>query len=229
VQYSVISGSCAVTGSLVHIIGAGSCVIAADQPGDSNFLAAKQIQRPFTISKGAQTITFNAIPNVVYGSPDVAPGATASSGLAVSYAVTGPCTVLGSVIHPTGVGTCHITASQAGNANWKAAASKAKTLVVSKADTTTVLVVGSPTVHGGTVSLDATVSGPGGPVNVGTVQFLSSPTAVVGTASVVGGVAHFVLTLPASPGTLRLHAVYVPATNGNWAKSTSAVVVVTVT
>ena len=41
-----------------------------------------------TIAKAAQSIHFPAIPAVVYGSPDVNPGATSTSGLPVTYIIT---------------------------------------------------------------------------------------------------------------------------------------------
>ena len=47
--------------------------------------------------------------------------ATASSGLAVSFAASGSCTVTTATVHLTGAGACTVTASQAGNANYNAA------------------------------------------------------------------------------------------------------------
>ena len=54
-----------------------------------------------------------------YGDPDFDVSATASSGLAVSFGASGSCTVSGQTVHLTGAGTCTITASQAGNANYQ--------------------------------------------------------------------------------------------------------------
>jgi len=63
-----------------------------------------------------------ALADKAYGNADFTVGATASSGLAVSFAASGNCTVLGTTVHLTGNGSCTITASQAGNANYTAAA-----------------------------------------------------------------------------------------------------------
>ena len=79
--------------------------------------------RTFNVTKLANTITFPALPNTPFTSPPPTPAATASSGLPVSYAstTTGVCTIAGSTISFVSAGTCSITASQAGNANYAAA------------------------------------------------------------------------------------------------------------
>jgi sugar lactone lactonase YvrE len=71
-----------------------------------------------------QTITFPALPDVTWnGTPQtVALNATASSGLPVSYAVTGPATIAGSSLTVNGVGTIQVTATQAGNGGYLPAA-----------------------------------------------------------------------------------------------------------
>ena len=61
-----------------------------------------------------QTITFPELADKTLGDGDFGLAATASSGYPVSYAAAGACTVSGATVHITGVGTCTITASQAG-------------------------------------------------------------------------------------------------------------------
>ena len=68
-----------------------------------------------TVGKADQTITFGALENRVLGDPDFSVNATASSGLGVSFAATGQCTLTGNTVHVTGAGSCTITASQAGD------------------------------------------------------------------------------------------------------------------
>src|SRR5205085_7777352 len=116
------SGNCSVTGSTVHITGAGSCTITASQAGDSNYNAAADVPQPFSIAKASQTITFAALPGKTFGDPDFSVGATASSSLAVTFGASGNCTVTGSTVHLTGAGSCTITASQAGDSNFNPAA-----------------------------------------------------------------------------------------------------------
>jgi hypothetical protein len=70
---------------------------------------------------GSQTMTFNPLSNVIYGSGPIMLTATASSSLPVSYAVTGPASVAGSLLTITGTGPVSVTASQSGNASYSAA------------------------------------------------------------------------------------------------------------
>lgn len=75
-----------------------------------------------TISGGvAQTITFSPLANLTYGVGPIPLTAAASSGLAVTYTVTGPATVSGSTLTITGAGTVKVTAVQAGNIDYAAA------------------------------------------------------------------------------------------------------------
>jgi hypothetical protein len=71
--------------------------------------------------KGNQTITFGALANKTFGDADFAVSATAGSGLPVSFAPSGQCTMTGNTVHLTGSGSCTITASQAGNSNFNPA------------------------------------------------------------------------------------------------------------
>lgn len=87
---------------------------------------------------GDQTITFNPIVQKVMGDADFAPPATASSGLALTYASsdTTIASVVNGNIHIKAAGTAVITASQAGNTSYKAATSMNQTLtIVKKAQT----------------------------------------------------------------------------------------------
>src|SRR5262249_8887279 len=119
VSFSAL-GNCTVTGTSVHITGAGSCTITASQAGHANFNPATDVPQSFSIAKANQTITFGPLAGKTFGDPDFTVGATASSGLTVSFSALGNCTVTGTTVHITGAGSCTITASQAGNANFNA-------------------------------------------------------------------------------------------------------------
>jgi hypothetical protein len=82
---------------------------------------------------GDQSITFNALPSKIEGDADFNPGATASSGLTVSYTSSNStvATIVSGLIHIVGAGTSVITASQAGNELFNAAPSVNQTLTVS--------------------------------------------------------------------------------------------------
>lgn len=68
-----------------------------------------------------QSITFGALPGVTYGAAPITLVASASSGLAVSYSVTGPASINGSVLKITGAGLIAVTATQTGNNTYAAA------------------------------------------------------------------------------------------------------------
>ena len=138
VSYSV-AGNCTLVAGSVHITGAGSCTVTASQAGlDAYDIAANapvpyypaaDVSRTFAIAKASQTIDFAPIPDKTFGvdDGDFAVSATASSGLPVSFAAAGPCSVSGVTVHITDVGDCTITASQAGNENYNAAPSVSRT------------------------------------------------------------------------------------------------------
>jgi hypothetical protein len=68
----------------------------------------------------AQTISFSALSTMAFGAAPFTVSATASSGLTVSFTsgTTAVCTVSGNAVTLVGVGSCEITASQAGSANF---------------------------------------------------------------------------------------------------------------
>jgi hypothetical protein len=84
------------------------------------------------ITQGSQTITFGVLANQTVGVADYAPGATASSGLTVTYTSsnTAVATIVGGLIHVVGAGTTTITASQAGNATYLAASDVNRALII---------------------------------------------------------------------------------------------------
>ena len=91
-----------------------------------------------------QTISFNQLANKIFGDPPFTVSATASSGLPVSFAANGLCTVQGAVVTLTGAGSCTITASQAGDANFNPAPEVPRTFSIARADTTTTIITDTP-------------------------------------------------------------------------------------
>jgi hypothetical protein len=71
----------------------------------------------------AQTIAFGPLSNQVYGTAPFMAAATASSGLAVSFASTTPsvCSVSSATVTLLAVGSCTVEATQAGSALYSAA------------------------------------------------------------------------------------------------------------
>ena len=82
-----------------------------------------------------QSVTFDPLPAKTFGDSVFSADATASSGLAVSYASSNPAVanVSGVTVTIVGAGTATITASQAGNGTYAAATEVQQTLVVGRA------------------------------------------------------------------------------------------------
>ncbi len=131
---STTTGVCTIAGSTISFVSAGTCSITASQAGNANYAAATPVTQSFSVTPGVNAITFPALPNTPFTSPPPAPAATASSGLPVSYSstTTGVCTIAGSTISFVSAGTCSITASQAGNANYAAATPVTQSFSVTK-------------------------------------------------------------------------------------------------
>jgi alpha-tubulin suppressor-like RCC1 family protein len=75
---------------------------------------------PVAVARTAQTITFPAVPSHTLGDPDIAPGASASSGLAVTYTTRTPavCTIVSAHVHLVAAGECSVAAEQGGSAEF---------------------------------------------------------------------------------------------------------------
>ena len=124
-------------GAALGFSGPGTCLLNANQAGNANYAAAPQVQQSITIaSTTTQTITFNRPADVTFGASPVGLGATASSGLAVSYSssTASVCTISGTSAQIVGAGTCTVTASQAGNGSYAAATPVPQSFNVAKAN-----------------------------------------------------------------------------------------------
>ncbi|HLY16683.1 MAG TPA: FG-GAP-like repeat-containing protein [Bryobacteraceae bacterium] len=129
---------CTVSGATVTLVAAGTCTIQAAQAGNANYTAATPVNNSFQVNQASQTINFAGLSNQPFGSAPFAVSATATSGLQVSFASTTPavCTVSGATVTLVAAGTCTIQASQAGNANYTAAAPVSQGFQVSQASQT---------------------------------------------------------------------------------------------
>ena len=166
-------GVCTVSGSSVSLVGVGTCVVDANQSGNGSYLAAPPVQQSFAVGRNAQTISFSSSPPgsaVVGGTYGIA--ATATSGLAVSFAVTpssaGVCTVAGSTVSLVGAGTCTVNADQGGNATYQPAVQVQQSFSVS-----------TPSLS--VQSINFTSAAPAG-ANVGGAPYVVSATASSGLA-----------------------------------------------
>jgi hypothetical protein len=159
------SANCSISGDVVTINAAGSCVIDANQPGNANWNPAPQVQAVATFTPTPQTITFTstAPTNAVIGST-YTPTATASSGLPVTLTVdsssSAVCSLSGGVVTFDTPGNCVIDANQAGSSTYAPAAQVQQKVTVVKANQTITVTSTAPTsaVVGGTYTPTATAS-----------------------------------------------------------------------
>jgi hypothetical protein len=185
------AGACTVAGATVSLTGAGTCVVDANQAGDTNYSAASEVQQAFSIEAasgsgppppGSQVIAFTSI---VPSSPGVGGTYTISatgggSGNPVTFSIdttstAGACTVAGATVSLTGAGTCVVDANQAGDTNYSAASEVQQAFSIEAASGSgppppgsqviafTSIVPSSPGV-GGTYTISATGGGSGNPV-----------------------------------------------------------------
>lgn len=136
VTYSVVSGPATVSGNQVTMTGPGTIQIAADQAGNASYGRAPRVTQTF-IATSAQTITFPPIADQVYPVTPFDVNATASSGLPITYTISGPATMLRNRVTVTGPGTVKISADQAGNATYSRAPHVSRFFNVARAQTIT--------------------------------------------------------------------------------------------
>ena len=132
---STTASVCTVAGATMKLLTTGTCTIQAAQAGNTNYAAATPVTQSFIVTPEAQTITFGALTNQAFGTAPFTVSATASSGLAVSFASTTPsiCTLASATVTLLAVGTCAVEASQAGNSTDAAATPVDQSFTVTQA------------------------------------------------------------------------------------------------
>lgn len=116
ITYTVVSGNATLAGNQLTLRDTNPVVVRASQAGDATYNAATSVDVVFTAGKAAQAITFAALTDMTVGAAPVALTATTSSGLPISYTVTGPARIDGNTLTLTGEpGTVTVRATQAGN------------------------------------------------------------------------------------------------------------------
>jgi hypothetical protein len=124
---------CTVTGSSLTTLAAGTCTITATQNGNTDYAPAPAVARSIKVHAGTkpQRIAFTQPAGIVAGSRVVL-SASATSRLPVSFR-SDPrqvCTVSGTTVTAVVAGMCTITASQGGNATFRAAPDVAHSLEI---------------------------------------------------------------------------------------------------
>jgi FG-GAP-like repeat len=159
VQYAAAPASvCKVSNGVISLVGPGLCTITASQPGNVNYLPAPAVpSQSLTVQILSQNITFDSIPNQILGISPFEIAVQVNSPLPLGIASTTPlvCRTASGLVMLLSAGTCSLTASQAGNAGYTAAAPVTRSFVVSQANPSLPFTqaAGSPiTVGVGTIS-----------------------------------------------------------------------------
>jgi hypothetical protein len=220
------TGTGTITGGTLTVTGAGTLVIDANQAGNGNYAAAGQAQVTVEVNKASQTINFTSLTSpVTYGvSPITLVATGGSSTNPVTFSATGPARVSSGRLTITGAGSVTVTASQAGNANYQAAATVVQTITVNQAASATSLSSSvDPVNDASPVTFTATVTSSAG-TPTGTVSFLDGTTSL-GNGTLLSGVATLTTSALAA-GANSITAVY--SGDQNFAGSTSAALTQTV-
>jgi hypothetical protein len=182
---------CTVSGTTTTMLTTGTCVIQANQAGNTSYAAASSVMQSFAVNGEVQTITFNTIPTQNVGTP-LTLSATASSGLAVTYASTtlSICTVSGTTVSLLATGTCSIQATQTGNSTYAAATMVTQSFTVNAATQTINFAnpgaqnVGTPLTLSATASSGLTVIFNSQTTSVCTVSGTSATMLTTGTCTI---------------------------------------------
>ena len=156
---------CSISNGIVSFTAVGSCVINADQAGDSNWNAAPTVSQTIAVAKGVQVVQFTSTPphNAQVQGLTYTPTATGTnSGNAVVFTVPASaqiyCTISGGVVSFHAVGNCVLNANQAGSSNWNAATQVSQVFDVTKGQQVISFTTTAPTnaiVEGATYAVDA--------------------------------------------------------------------------
>ncbi len=236
---TTVLGSANITNGVAKLtltnLGVGTTHVNAAFVGNTRYIASSSSALAQVINKASSTtaITSSLNPSA-YGQAvtfkaTVTPahGGTATGTVKFLHGtdVLGTATLAGNVASLTltnlAVGTTHINASYAGDADVNSSSSSALAQVINKASTTTTLTSSkNPSTHGTSVTFTATVHAASGPTPTGNVNFKDGTT-TLGSGAINGsGVATFSTTTLAV-GTHSITAAY-PGTANDLSNTSSA-------
>ena len=199
---------CTVTGFSVTMVKAGTCTLAADQPGSGEFDPATRVTQSFTINRASDSSTTTpSATQVEPGDTFTLSTSNLSSGDDTYTVLSGPCTVIGNVVTATGTGNCVIGTTSAEDDRYAASSAPNITVAVRDTDSIALPVLDDTLVSAGAFTVGGvSVSG-------------RTPTLTAGPANVCsfsGG-----QVLPIGSGTCTVTGS-VPD-NGSWSSASASV------
>lgn len=105
VEFSIVSGPALVSGNTITLTGAGTVVVRAAQPGDTNRQPAPVVDQSFTVAKAAATVALSGLSTRFDGQPKPVTVTTTPAALAVNI------TYNGSASAPSAIGTYPVVAT----------------------------------------------------------------------------------------------------------------------
>lgn len=195
---SLTPAVCSVSGTLVTGLTAGTCVIAANQPGNGNYEDAPQGTITFAVGKGDQSITFAMAPTVTVGTSGLIGASGGPSGNPVTFTNTTPavCSLSGTTVSGLLAGQCVIAADQAGNADWNPAPQALLTFTIGRG----AQVITLPPIPTITLGTGTTSNPVGGPSTSPVVLTSTTPSVCVVEGNVVRAIGPGACTIVATQG-----------------------------
>jgi alpha-tubulin suppressor-like RCC1 family protein len=119
VEFALLSGPGTLSGGSLRVLGTGTIVLKASQPGSAAFLAAPDLQRSIVVSPAAAVIQMGSLAAKTFGDRPFAISGTSNSGMPVTFSyVSGPGEVIGDTVSLIGAGTLVVRGSVSGNGNY---------------------------------------------------------------------------------------------------------------
>ncbi|GAC1355906.1 MAG: hypothetical protein NVSMB3_01620 [Acidobacteriaceae bacterium] len=207
VTYTVVSGPATISGNTVTATGTGTVVLSASQAADGNYAAATATTS-INVTPASPTLNFAPIASQTFGGPAFAVGASSASTGAVTYTVvSGPATISGNTVTPTGIGTVVLGANQAASGNYTASTATASFTVASLTPTLAFDPLGTKTFGDAAFAVSASSASTGAV----TYTVVSGPATISGNTVTVTG-----------PGTVVLSASQAASGNYGAAAATSS-------
>ncbi len=215
------STACSIVSGQLHVIsGTGTCSITATKAGDANFNPTTSAAFTVAINKANQAaLTITAPASATFGAADQAittSGGSGTGAITFNAGASTACSIVSGQLHViSGTGTCSITATKAGDANFNPTTSAAFTVTLNKASQAALSVTGPGS---GTYGQFYTMTAAGGS-GTGALSF-AVVTGSTGCAIVTGGANDGKLEITSGSGTCSITAT--KAGDNNYNSATSA-------
>ncbi|HUA06517.1 MAG TPA: hypothetical protein VMB27_21610 [Solirubrobacteraceae bacterium] len=194
VSYAAVKGTasgCSVTAGVLSVSGAGTCRVTATKAQDANYNSASSPQTTVTFAKADQTPLTLTPTSGTFGTGLTLTTSGGSGTGGVSYAAVdgtaSGCSVSTGVLSVSSAGTCLVTATNAGDANYNSASSPQTTVTFGQADQTPLALTSTSGTFGTGLTLTTTGGSGTGDLSYAAVDGTASGCAVTADVLTVSG------------------------------------------